>query len=60
MALWKTKTMIPEHKTQLAEEQPQDEEKRSIKLEDYGCSVSPEEVKMPKIFSAELPFSVRK
>jgi len=52
--------MIPEHKTQLAEEQPQDEEKWSIMLEDYGCSASPEEVKMPKIFSAELPFSVRK
>ncbi|KAB5525037.1 hypothetical protein DKX38_022786 [Salix brachista] len=58
MALWKTKTMIPEHKSQLAEEQPQDEEKWSIMLEDHGCFVSAEEVKMPKIFSTELPISV--
>ncbi|CAK7357292.1 unnamed protein product [Dovyalis caffra] len=58
MALWKTKTTIPEHKAQIAEEQQLDQEKGSIMLEDYGYFLDAEYVNMPNIYSAELPVSV--
>lgn len=57
MALWRTRTLTPEQKAQIAEEQ-QDEEGRSLVFEDPGPVFNVEDAKMSKIYSAELPIDV--
>lgn len=57
MALWRTRTLTPVQKTQIAEEQ-EDQDERSIMLEDAGPILDVEDAKMSKVYSAELPINV--
>ncbi|XP_021292585.1 C2 and GRAM domain-containing protein At5g50170 isoform X2 [Herrania umbratica] len=57
MALWRTRTLTPDQKAQIAEEQ-QDQEERPITLEEVGSIRDVEATKMSKIYSAELPISI--
>lgn len=60
MALWRTRTLTPDQKAQIAEEQEdqEDQEERSIMLEDAGSVLDIEDVKMSKVYTAELPVNV--
>lgn len=49
--------MTPDQKAQIAEEQ-EDQEERSIMLEDAGSVLDIEDVKMSNVFTAELPVNV--
>jgi hypothetical protein len=57
MALWRTRTLTPAQKAEIAEEQD-DQEERSIMLEDAGPILNVEDAKMSKVYSAELPINV--
>lgn len=57
MALWRTRTLTPEQKAQIADEQ-QDEDGSSLLLKDPGSVFNVEEAKMSKVYSAELPIDV--
>ncbi|KDP31032.1 hypothetical protein JCGZ_11408 [Jatropha curcas] len=57
MALWRTRTLSPEQKAQIAEEQLQEQEESPIMLADSGSLLEGEEAKMSKVYSAELPIS---
>lgn len=57
MALWRTRTLPPDQKAQIVEEQ-QDQEEMSSTLEDTGFPPDSEDSKMSRIFAAELPISV--
>lgn len=54
MALWRTRALAPEQKAEIAEEQ----EERSILLEETGSIMDVDETKISKIYAAELPVSV--
>ncbi|KAB1215657.1 hypothetical protein CJ030_MR4G023318 [Morella rubra] len=58
MALWRTRTLTPDQKAQIAEEQ-EDQEERSIMLEDAGSVLDIEDVKMSKVYTAELPVNIK-
>lgn len=55
-ALWRTRTLNPDLKAQLAEEQ-EDQEEGFVIPEDFG-SMLDEEAKMSKIYSAEFPIKM--
>lgn len=57
MALWRTRTLTAEQKAQIAEEQ-EDQEERSIMVDDNEIVLDAEEAKMSKIYGAELPINV--
>ncbi|RVX18655.1 C2 and GRAM domain-containing protein [Vitis vinifera] len=58
MALWRTRTLTPEQKAQIADEQ-QDEDGSSLLLKDPGSVFNVEEAKMSKVYSAELPIDIK-
>ncbi|KAL5544117.1 hypothetical protein UlMin_007901 [Ulmus minor] len=57
-ALWRTRTLTPDQKAQIAEEQ-EDQEERSIMLDDTGCIIDVEEAKMSKVYTAELSCNIK-
>uniref|UniRef100_A0A2N9IT31 C2 domain-containing protein n=1 Tax=Fagus sylvatica TaxID=28930 RepID=A0A2N9IT31_FAGSY len=67
MALWRTRTLTPDQKAQIVEEQ-EDQDERSIMLEDAGSIMDAEDAgsildaegaKMSKIYTAELPINIK-
>lgn len=56
MALWRTRTLTPEQKAQIAEEQ-EDQEENFVMLDNSGIQ-EVEDAKMSKLYSAEFPVSV--
>ncbi|XP_031405014.1 C2 and GRAM domain-containing protein At5g50170 isoform X1 [Punica granatum] len=56
MALWRTRTLTPEQKAQIAEEQ-QDQE-NGIISDDLGSILGGEDAQMSKIYGSELPVSI--
>lgn len=56
MALWKTRTLSPEQKAEIADEQQEQDGKSTSPDEESSLIV--EDVKMSKIYSAEIPVSV--
>ncbi|EEF51927.1 conserved hypothetical protein [Ricinus communis] len=59
MALWRTRMLTPEQKALIAEEQQQDQEESPVMLEDSGPLLVAEEAKMSRVYSAELPISIK-
>ena len=57
MALWRTRTLTPDQKARIAEEQ-QEEDGKSTCLEDTGSCLVVEDAKMSKVYSVELPMKV--
>lgn len=57
MALWRTRTLTPEQKAQIAEEQ-EDQEVKSIMVEDNEIILDAEDAKMSKVYGAELPINI--
>lgn len=57
MALWRTRTLTPEQKAQIAEEQG-DQEESFFMLDNSGPIHEIEDTKMSRLFSAELPVNV--
>ncbi|KAK4489023.1 hypothetical protein RD792_004815 [Penstemon davidsonii] len=58
MALWRTRTLEPDQKAQIAEEQLNDDEKPFLP-EDTGSYLVVEDVKMTKVYSVELPMNLK-
>lgn len=58
MALWRTRTLEPDQKARIAEEQLNDDGKPLL-LEDTGSYLVVEDVKMTKVYTEELPMNVR-
>uniref|UniRef100_A0A2N9GVK6 C2 domain-containing protein n=1 Tax=Fagus sylvatica TaxID=28930 RepID=A0A2N9GVK6_FAGSY len=67
MALWRMRTLTPDQKAQILEEQ-EDQDERSIMLEDAGSIMDAEDAgsildaegaKMSKIYTAELPINIK-
>ncbi|KAK1565537.1 hypothetical protein Q3G72_029097 [Acer saccharum] len=56
MALWRTRTLTPDQKAQITEEQ-QDQEETSV-LEDTGSILHVEDSKMSRVYATELPISI--
>lgn len=56
MALWRTRTLTPDQKAQIADEQ-QDPEERPVNIEEAASLSEGDEAKIYKIYSAELPLS---
>lgn len=57
MALWRTRALPPEQKEQIVEEQLEKDEKLALS-EDAASYLVVEDVKMSKVYSAELPVNV--
>lgn len=57
MALWRTRTLEPDQKAQIGEEQLHDDGKPFL-LEDTGSYLVVEDVKMTKVYTVELPMNV--
>ncbi|XP_028100497.1 C2 and GRAM domain-containing protein At5g50170 [Camellia sinensis] len=58
MALWRTRTLTPDQKAQIAEEQQEDDGK-SLLLADTGSCLVVEDAKMSKVYSVELPVKMK-
>ncbi|KAK4438558.1 C2 and GRAM domain-containing protein [Sesamum alatum] len=58
MALWRTRTLEPDQKDQIAEEQLDDDGKPCL-LEDTGSYLVVEDVKMTKVYTMELPMNLK-
>ncbi|KAL0356246.1 UNVERIFIED_CONTAM: C2 and GRAM domain-containing protein [Sesamum radiatum] len=58
MALWRTRTLEPDQKAQIAEEQL-DEDGKPCLLEDTGSYLVVEDVKMTKVYTMELPMNLK-
>lgn len=58
MALWRTRTLEPDQKARIAEEQLQDDEAKPLLLEETGSYLLIEDVKMTKVHTVELPLNV--
>ncbi|KAF5476729.1 hypothetical protein F2P56_003438 [Juglans regia] len=58
MALWRTRTLTPDQKAQIAEEQ-EDQDDTPIMLEDAGTIPDVEDAKLSKVFTAELPINIK-
>ncbi|KAL7161746.1 hypothetical protein ACSBR2_042258 [Camellia fascicularis] len=58
MALWRTRTLTPDQKAQIAEEQQEDDGK-SLLLEDTGSCLVVEDGKMSKVYTLELPVKMK-
>ncbi|KAH6832324.1 C2 calcium/lipid-binding and GRAM domain containing protein [Perilla frutescens var. hirtella] len=56
MALWRTRTLEPDQKARIAEEQLQDDGK-PLMFEDTGSYLVVEDVKMTKVYTVELPMN---
>ncbi|PON96729.1 C2- GRAM domain containing protein [Trema orientale] len=57
LALWRTRILTPDQKAQIAEEQ-EDQEERSIMVEDTKFVLEAEDAKMSKVYAAELPINI--
>lgn len=57
LALWKTRTLAPDQRARIAEEQ-QDRDEKPILLEDTGSYLIVQDEKMSKVLSVEIPLSV--
>ncbi|KAF3436933.1 hypothetical protein FNV43_RR19686 [Rhamnella rubrinervis] len=57
MALWRTRTLTPEQKAQIAEEQ-EDQEENFVMLDNSGPIQEVEDAKMTKLYSAEFPVTM--
>lgn len=57
MALWRTRTLTPDQKAQIAEEQ-QEEDGKSVLLEDNNSCLVIDDAKMSRVYSIELPVEV--
>lgn len=55
MALWRTRTLTPDQKAQIAEEQ---QDREVSMLEDAGSLLDVEDAKMSRVCVAELPINV--
>ncbi|KAF7127666.1 hypothetical protein RHSIM_Rhsim11G0055300 [Rhododendron simsii] len=58
MALWRTRTLTPDQKAQIAEEQ-QEEEGKSVLLEDNGSCLVIEDANMSRVYSIELAVDMK-
>ncbi|XP_021801704.1 C2 and GRAM domain-containing protein At5g50170 [Prunus avium] len=58
MVLWRTRTLSPDQKAQISEEH-NNQEDRSTMLEDTESILNLEDVKMSKVYTAELPINTR-
>lgn len=56
MSMWRTRTLTPEQKAQMAEEQ--EDQESFVMLDSSGPIQDLEDAKMSRVYSAELPFSV--
>ena len=56
MALWKARSLTPEEKIQLVEEES---ETKDLQNEEGGSFLGIEDVKMSEVFSSTIPFDVR-
>lgn len=57
MALWRTRTLDPDQKARIAEEQLHDDGKPFL-VEDTGSYLGVEDVNMTKVYTVELPMNV--
>lgn len=57
MALWRTRTLDPDQKAQIAEEQLHDDGK-PFPIEDMESYLVVEDVKTTKVYTVELPMNV--
>lgn len=57
MASWRTRTLSPDQKAEIVEEQ-QDQDERPITPEEVGSIMEAGDARMSKIYTAELPISV--
>ncbi|XP_058189873.1 C2 and GRAM domain-containing protein At5g50170 isoform X4 [Rhododendron vialii] len=58
MALWRTRTLTPDQKAQIAEEQ-QEEDGKSVLLEDNGSCLVIEDANMSRVYSVELAVDMK-
>ncbi|XP_059304005.1 C2 and GRAM domain-containing protein At5g50170 [Lycium ferocissimum] len=58
IALWRTRTLPPDQKAQIVEEQQEEDEKNALS-EDTASYMVVEDVQMSKVYSAELPLNVK-
>ncbi|KAJ8536509.1 hypothetical protein K7X08_034910 [Anisodus acutangulus] len=58
MALWRTRTLPPDQKEQIVEEQHEKDEKLALS-EDTASHLVVEDVQMSEVYSAELPVNVK-
>lgn len=58
MALWRTRTLTPDQKAQIAEEQ-QEEDGKSVLLEDNGSCLVIEDAKMSRVYSVKLAIDMK-
>ncbi|PIA51689.1 hypothetical protein AQUCO_01100510v1 [Aquilegia coerulea] len=58
MALWRTRTLNPEIKGKMEEDQ-QDQDERYVQIEDSGPFLGVEDANMLKVYSAELPLKMK-
>ncbi|KAK6148308.1 hypothetical protein DH2020_019220 [Rehmannia glutinosa] len=58
MALWRTRTLEPDQKAEIAEDQLDDDEKPFL-LEDTGSYLVVEDAKMTKVYTVELPVNLK-
>jgi len=58
MALWRTRTLTPDQKAQIAEEQ-QEEDGKSVLLEDDNSCLVIDDAKMSRVYSIELPVEMK-
>ncbi|XP_027167160.1 C2 and GRAM domain-containing protein At5g50170 [Coffea eugenioides] len=58
MALWRTRTLGPDQRAQIAEEQQDRDEKPSL-FEDPGSYLIVQDAKLAKVLSVELPVNIR-
>ncbi|XP_065874874.1 C2 and GRAM domain-containing protein At5g50170 [Euphorbia lathyris] len=59
MALWRTRTLTPEQRAEIADEHEQEQEETSSMLEETRSFLDVEEAKVSKVYSAELPISIK-
>ncbi|KAK6123570.1 hypothetical protein DH2020_042691 [Rehmannia glutinosa] len=58
MALWRTRTLEPDQKAEIAEDQLDDDDKPFL-LEDTGSYLVVEDAKMTKVYTVELPVNLK-
>lgn len=57
MALWRTRTLEPDQRAEIAEEQLEDDAKTFL-IEDTGSHLVVEDAKLTKVYTVELPLNV--
>ncbi|GFP90766.1 c2 and gram domain-containing protein at5g50170 [Phtheirospermum japonicum] len=58
MALWRARTLEPDQKAEIADEQVDDDEK-PVLIEDTGSYLVVEDAKMTKVYTVELPLNLK-